>query len=129
MSKLILILTFAAGSIIGLVSCKSSAPELPPRYRPYPGPGQDITNPYGQDAYHYVNPPAAPGTPPPLTTPPPLPTPPSAPMIGGYPSAQATANPNQVLSPYEPYNVIDVEGFKSGQLARDPSNQKIFRIP
>lgn len=49
--------------------------------------------------------------------------------ICGYPTAQRTANPDQVLSPYEPYNVIDVAGFKSGQLARDPSNQKIFRIP
>ncbi|NJM38745.1 MAG: hypothetical protein HC845_13235 [Akkermansiaceae bacterium] len=46
-----------------------------------------------------------------------------------YPVAERTANPNQVRSPYEPYNVIDVEGFTSGQLARDPSNQKIFRVP
>ena len=56
------------------------------------------------------------------------PAPPSPPptATGGYPTAQRTANPDQVLSPYEPYNVIDVAGFKSGQLARDPSNQKIF---
>jgi hypothetical protein len=46
-----------------------------------------------------------------------------------YPSAEKTANPNQVLSPYAPYNVIDVEGFRSGQLAKDPSNGKIFRVP
>lgn len=46
-----------------------------------------------------------------------------------YPYAERTSNPNQVLSPYAPYNVIDVTGFRSGQLARDPSNQKIFRIP
>ncbi len=46
-----------------------------------------------------------------------------------YPVAQRTANPNQVLSPYSPYNVIDVEGFRSGQLAKDPSNGKIFRVP
>ena len=46
-----------------------------------------------------------------------------------YPMAEKTANPNQVLSPYAPYNVIDVEGFRSGQLAKDPSNGKIFRIP
>ncbi len=46
-----------------------------------------------------------------------------------YPMAQRTANPNQVLSPYSPYNVIDVEGFRTGQLAKDPSNGKIFRVP
>lgn len=46
-----------------------------------------------------------------------------------YPMAERTANPNQVISPFAPYNVIDVEGFKSGQLARDPSNQQIFRVP
>lgn len=46
-----------------------------------------------------------------------------------YPTAKRTDNPNEVISPYAPYNVIDVEGFKSGQLAKDPSNQKIFRVP
>ncbi|MBC7979768.1 MAG: hypothetical protein H7Y36_04310 [Armatimonadetes bacterium] len=46
-----------------------------------------------------------------------------------YPVAERTDNPNQVLSPYAPYNVIDVEGFRSGQLAKDPSNGKIFRVP
>ncbi len=46
-----------------------------------------------------------------------------------YPLAERTNNPNQVLSPYSPYNVIDVEGFRPGQLAKDPSNGKIFRVP
>lgn len=46
-----------------------------------------------------------------------------------YPVAERTANPNQVISPYAPYNVIDITGFNSGQLARDPSNNEIFRIP
>jgi hypothetical protein len=46
-----------------------------------------------------------------------------------YPTAKRTANPNEVISPYSPYNVIDVQGFKSGDLAKDPSNKKIFRIP
>lgn len=46
-----------------------------------------------------------------------------------YPEAKRTANPNQVISPYAPYNVIDVEGFKNGALAKDPSNGKIFRVP
>ena len=56
-----------------------------------------------------------------------------APAPGGkYPTATVTANPDQVLSPYKPYSVIDISGpprFKSGQLARDPVNKKIFKIP
>ena len=48
---------------------------------------------------------------------------------GSYPTAERTGDPNRVLSPYAPYNVIDVEGFRPGQLAKDPSNGKIFRIP
>ncbi len=51
------------------------------------------------------------------------------PTRDSYPMAERTDNPNRVISPYAPYNVIDVEGFRSGQLAKDPSNQKIFRIP
>lgn len=46
-----------------------------------------------------------------------------------YPTAERTDDPNRVLSPYAPYNVIDVEDFRSGQLAKDPSNGKIFRVP
>lgn len=61
--------------------------------------------------------------------PPSLPQPPPPTATGGYPTAERTANPDQVLSPYEPYNVIDVAGFPSGKLVRDPSNQKIFRVP
>jgi hypothetical protein len=51
------------------------------------------------------------------------------PVTERYPVAERTANPNQVISPYAPFNVIDVTGFNSGQLARDPSNNEIFRIP
>lgn len=82
----------------------------------------------------------------PATPPPPRDTGPRAPQIDAYgttppdsapqpqpratyPTAKRTANPNEVISPYAPYNVIDVEGFKSGDLAKDPSNKKIFRIP
>lgn len=54
---------------------------------------------------------------------------PPPPTRDSYPTAERTDNPNRVISPYAPYNVIDVEGFRSGQLAKDPSNQKIFRIP
>jgi hypothetical protein len=56
-------------------------------------------------------------------------TTPSRPAGNSYPVAERTNNPDQVISPFPPYNVIDVAGFRSGQLARDPSNQKIFRIP
>jgi hypothetical protein len=58
---------------------------------------------------------------------PPAPTVP--PTRDTYPYAERTANPNEVISPYHPYNVIDVTDFSSGQLARDPSNQRIFRVP
>jgi len=57
------------------------------------------------------------------------PNPDNRPVLERYPVAERTANPNQVLSPFPPYNVIDVTGFNSGQLARDPSNNEIFRIP
>ncbi len=114
MTKLTLPLVVA--SLAGLVSCVD--PDPPPSHRHPRNPP-----PYG---------PVAPDTgttivDPPAPQPQPEPPPPTA--TGGYPTAQRTANPDQVLSPYEPYNVIDVAGFKTGQLARDPSNQKIFRVP
>jgi hypothetical protein len=59
------------------------------------------------------------------------PPPPSAPEVN-YPMATRTSTPDRVISPYAPYNVINVEGFRSGQLAKDPSdpaNPRIFRIP
>lgn len=46
-----------------------------------------------------------------------------------YPMAERTANPNQVISPYAPFNVIDISGYNPGQLVRDPTNNEIFRIP
>lgn len=64
-------------------------------------------------------------------TPPPLRELPAdvTPPVEKYPLAERTENPNQVLSPYAPYNTIDITGFKPGALARDPSNQQIFRVP
>ena len=59
----------------------------------------------------------------------PQPQQPRPPTRDQYPTAERTDNPDRVLSPYSPYNVIDVAGFRSGQLAKDPSNGKIFRIP
>jgi len=68
---------------------------------------------------------------PPETRPaPPEPRPAPAPIPRpSYPVARTTDRPGYVLSPYAPYNVIDVHGFKSGALAKDPSNGKIFRVP
>ena len=106
----------AAACLATLSSCIN--PEPPPYgfqpIRPMP---QGDVRPYGEQPFD-VSPPPEPR---------PQPPPPTA--TGGYPTATRTANPDQVLSPYEPYNVIDIAGFTSGQLARDPSNQKIFRIP
>lgn len=60
---------------------------------------------------------------------PPTPTPPSKLNPSDYPVAKKGKKPNEVISPYAPYNVIDITGFKSGQMAKDPSNKKIFVVP
>jgi hypothetical protein len=46
-----------------------------------------------------------------------------------YPTAQRTTTPGEVLSPYPPNNRIDVSGFRSGQLVKDPKTGQIFRVP
>ena len=120
MSKTLLS-TVAAAAVI-LASCTPPPPVPPPHFTPNPpyppqqvdANGQPI-DPTGQNTDI---------APPPQT---PAPQPPARP--GDYPTARATAKPGEVISPYEPYNVIDVTGFTSGQLARDPSNKKIFRVP
>ena len=33
----------------------------------------------------------------------------------------AEGTPNMVISPYKPYNLIDVKGYKSGEVVGDPS--------
>jgi len=111
-------LAAAALAATALVSCIEPAPAPPPRFRPNPPFAPEPVPPEGQGNYI-----------PSPDNPQPRPEPQAPTATGGYPTAERTANPNEVLSPYEPYNVIDVAGFKSGQLARDPSNQKIFRIP
>jgi len=124
MSKLTPILATAA--LASLVSCFYPEP-VPPPHRPY-GPDYDISPPPPPSQPQ----PSAfsdPGVPQPPTTTAPAPAPPPPTANGNFPTATRTEKPDQVLSPYEPYNVIDVGGFKSGQLARDPSNQKIFRVP
>ncbi len=108
----------ALAPLLLLTACQPPplVPPPPPNYRinpPAPVP------PYGPDPQIAPQPPR-PDPEPPVTTP------------GTYPTATATDNRMQVLSPYPPYNVIDLSDLPdpgSGQLARDPSNQKIFRIP
>lgn len=46
-----------------------------------------------------------------------------------YPVAERSGTPGQVISPYAPYSKIDVTGFRSGQLAKDPKTGKIFQVP
>ncbi len=118
MSKHALLLALA--SFASLASCIQPEQVPPPKFTPNPPYPPNPVPPYGGE----INPqPPAPD---------PNPEPPAPLPPGSYPVAQATANPDEVLSPYPPYNVIDISGpprFKSGQLARDPSNQKIFRVP
>ncbi|MFC7339569.1 hypothetical protein ACFQY0_20425 [Haloferula chungangensis] len=51
------------------------------------------------------------------------------PPTSSYPVARRTDHPHEVESPYPPNHRINVEGFSSGQLAKDPKSGKIFRIP
>ncbi|MES2475504.1 MAG: hypothetical protein V4640_06970 [Verrucomicrobiota bacterium] len=107
----------ALASLVFLASCQPPPPVPPPNFRPNPPYAPTPVPPYGQD---------------PAPTPPPAPAPTAPTAPGTYPLATATENPMQVISPYPPYNVIDLSDLPdpgSGQLARDPSNQKIFRIP
>lgn len=46
-----------------------------------------------------------------------------------YPVARRTNNPDEVESPYPPHHRINVGGFRSGQLAKDPKTGKIFQVP
>ena len=117
------VLPLAAACLAGLASCIPPEHVPPPRFRPNPPYAPVPVDPYGTpyDRPYDASPP-----------PDPRPEPPPPTATGGYPTATRTENPDQVLSPYEPYNVIDISGpprIESGKLARDPSNQKIFRVP
>ena len=64
------------------------------------------------------------------------PPPQPKPSTGNYPKGFKTDNPVQVISPYEPHNLIDIsknpktgQPFQSGDLVKDPSNGQIFRLP
>ena len=46
-----------------------------------------------------------------------------------YPTARPSNQPGRVFSPHSPHNLINTEGFRSGDLAIDPTTNKVFRIP
>lgn len=100
-----------ATATVLLAACTPPPEVPPPRFKPNPPYPPEIVDPPVDGGYSGQTSPPAPTRP------------------GEYPTARPTANPNEVISPYAPYNVIDVEGFRSGQLARDPSNNQIFRVP
>jgi hypothetical protein len=118
MKKLVIPAVSVAAITALLVSCiEPLPPATGPRFTPnppYPPQQVDPTaeNPQPSDV-------------------PPSPEDPSATPTrsGEYPTAKPTTNSNEVVSPYEPYKVINVEGYKSGELVRDPHNKKIFRVP
>lgn len=47
---------------------------------------------------------------------------------GSYPVAAPTSDPNLVRSPYGGH-IVDVAGFRSGELAVDPKTNQPFRVP
>lgn len=97
-----------------------NGPQQPPAYDPYGNPPPRQGQQGIQDPNYGTTPPVTP----PAVTPPPTKLNPA-----DYPVAKKGKKPNEVISPYAPYNVIDVTGFKSGQMAKDPSNKKIFVVP
>lgn len=120
MSKLSSFITAAA--LASLSSCLPPEPP-PPNFRPNPPFAPEPVSPSSAENTGSTQPPA---------DEPARPAPPPPTANGTYPTAASTASPDQVISPYAPYNVIDITGpphFKSGQLAKDPSNNKIFRVP
>lgn len=46
-----------------------------------------------------------------------------------FPKASKTKKEGVVLSPYPPYDLLDVNGLDSGSLAKDPKTGQIFRVP
>ena len=94
--------------------------------------GEDAQRRREAELSHYGSPgqgnypPGGQASPPPYQSPA---SPPSQPGRDAYPMAQRTSIPNQVISPYPPYNVMDVTDVRSGQLARDPKTGEIFRVP
>ena len=66
------------------------------------------------------------------TTPPKEPAPPTTQSTVGssqFLVGKKTGVPGRVLSPYPPYQELDVTGLASGSLALDPTTDKVFEIP
>jgi hypothetical protein len=51
------------------------------------------------------------------------------PKSSDFPPATKTKKEGFVLSPYPPYDMLDVTGLGSGSLAKDPKTGQIFRVP
>ncbi len=122
-----MILTIAVASAIA--SCQQSPP--PPHYN---GNGALAPAAMGDP----LSPPFGGTVPAPVAVQPeaPAPTPEPAPKVkrdpGKYPLAVKTPQADIVLSPYKPYNKVQVDPkkFKPGQLAEDPDNRgRFFRVP
>ncbi|MEI7927153.1 MAG: hypothetical protein WCH40_01285 [Verrucomicrobiales bacterium] len=135
------LLPVALGSLL-LASCFPHDPRIDGP-RPH-GPYDQVQGPTNQDLGPYGNPPptddpygnadpAAPQDPRQGIQDPgpqaPVTPPPSKLNPADYPVAKKGKKPNEVISPYPPNNIIDITGFKSGQMAKDPSNKKIFVVP
>lgn len=56
-------------------------------------------------------------------------TPVSNSTSGQFLIGKKTATPGRVISPYPPYQELDVSGLSSGSLALDPTTDKVFQIP
>lgn len=48
---------------------------------------------------------------------------------GSFLVGRKTSKAGRVISPYAPYNELDVAGLPSGSLALDPTTQKVFQVP
>jgi hypothetical protein len=48
---------------------------------------------------------------------------------GSFLIGQKTNKPGRVVSPYAPYNELDITGLPAGSLALDPTTQKVFQVP
>lgn len=53
----------------------------------------------------------------------------AAPSGGAFLKGKRTNKPGRVISPYPPYQELDVSGLSSGSLALDPTTQKVFEVP
>jgi len=54
---------------------------------------------------------------------------PEKPNTSNAPTAQKGSVPGRVKNPFKPNEEIDVTGFPSGSLAKDPATGKVFRVP